>query len=209
MNNTAMEQTQKKKKGGHKRWIENRHNKFITEFLKDYNGKQAAIRAGYSKRSAESTASLILTYPKVHEEITRRERMLQHRFIATKERILKELALIGFADLSEYVSITEDGELRFIDLTKLPPQTSRALKTVKAKTDSRESSDGETIFKKSRIEVTLHDKIEALLLMGKHLGMFKERHEVTGKDSGPVNVCTLTDAELMAIIMEGRNCEGK
>jgi len=63
------------------------------------NGTQAAIEAGYSPRSATSTASLLLTYPNIQALLASLHDQLQEKVVATKERIAEELAKIGFGDV--------------------------------------------------------------------------------------------------------------
>ena len=47
--------------------------KFVTEYLKDFNGTQAAIRAGYSSTGAGVTANRLLKNPKIHDMVARVE----------------------------------------------------------------------------------------------------------------------------------------
>lgn len=46
-----------------------KQEKFVREYMKDFNGKQAAIRAGYTERSSEVTASNLLSHYKVKKYI--------------------------------------------------------------------------------------------------------------------------------------------
>lgn len=201
--------TTMKKKGGRFSRLKDEHgltpqqNLFVREYIKDYCGSRAAVRAKYSERSAKEQASTLLTKDNIQAAVTREERKLQNRFYVSKERILKELALIGYADLSEYTTVNEDGQVQINALEDLPPQISRALKTIKEKTKSTISSDGETVFREGHVEIVLHDKIAALNLMGKEIGMFKDKCEVTGKNGGPIKIQEMSDEELLAIIQGG------
>lgn len=73
---------------------------FINEYLVDFNGTQAAIRAGYSERSASSIGSEILKIPEVAEEISRR---VAERTMTANEALMR-LAEMARADLSDYIS---------------------------------------------------------------------------------------------------------
>lgn len=65
--------------------------RFVTEYLKDCNGKQAAIRAGYAPRSAEVHASRLLSLDKVKNEIKARQTELRKREESVSERIRRRL----------------------------------------------------------------------------------------------------------------------
>ena len=66
-----------------------RQSKFCTCYVELANGKQAAIKAGYSERTAEATASRLLRNNKVHDEITRiREKKLKGS-IATGQQVME------------------------------------------------------------------------------------------------------------------------
>ena len=66
-----------------------RQLKFCTYYVELANGKQAAIKAGYSERTAEATASRLLRNNKVHDEITRiREKKLKGS-IATGQQVME------------------------------------------------------------------------------------------------------------------------
>jgi hypothetical protein len=46
------------------------------------------------------------------------------------------------------------------------------------------------------VTLKLYDKRAALVDLGKHLGMFTEKHEHTGKDGGPIETADLTDNDM-------------
>ncbi len=80
-------------------------DRFVDEWLIDFNGTQAAIRAGYSERSARSIAGRLLTKDNIQREISRRQKDLQRRTEVTQERVVKELARIAFANIADYVHV--------------------------------------------------------------------------------------------------------
>lgn len=65
--------------------------KFIEEYLIDLNGKQAAIRTGYSPKTAEVQASRLLSNAKVSEEIAKRQAVTSAKSELTKEAKLDRL----------------------------------------------------------------------------------------------------------------------
>lgn len=156
---------------------------FVKEFLKDYNGKQAAIRTGYSHLSASGVACALLKRPKIKTLIDLYEKDLSTRFVSTKERILKEMSLLAYSDISDY--LTAEGSLKVQNIKQLPSQITRAIKKVKVfrKTIIR---PGNIQHIEESIDFELYDKKAALDAMGKEIGMFKERKEVTGADGIPL-----------------------
>lgn len=73
---------------------------FIDEYLVDFNGKQAAIRAGYSERSAESTSSRLLSLDKFKLAIQKGQEITKTKLNITKEDLLKDLQEIKDAQKS-------------------------------------------------------------------------------------------------------------
>lgn len=69
---------------------------FVDEYMKDFNGTRAAISAGYSARSASSTASDLLRNPKVQKAIDYRKAQRSERLELSTDKIVEEMAQIGF-----------------------------------------------------------------------------------------------------------------
>lgn len=80
----------------------------------------------------------------------------------TDEAIFKELALMGFSDIADYLTIDEGGALQAKTFEEMEKGKSRAVKKVKERTTITENKDGSHIFKNSQVEYELHDKIEPL-----------------------------------------------
>ena len=88
-----------------------RQIQFAQEYVVDFNGKQAAIRAGYSEKTSESQASRLLRNVKVRSEI---ERLLEDpvgKRNETRERILSELEVMAYTDDAIEVRKDKDGEI--------------------------------------------------------------------------------------------------
>jgi phage terminase small subunit len=150
-----------------------KRKRFAREYAVDLNGTQAAIRAGYSLHTASSTAYKLLRDPSVLAVVHKCLEKVSEKADVTAERVLKELARIGFADLAPAVRIV-NGCVRIADSDSM---------TVSQRAAISEISESE-----SGIKVKLHDKNRALELLGKYLAMFTDRHEVTGEDGGPLVV---------------------
>ena len=149
--------------------------RFVAEYLKDLNGTQAAIRAGYSKRTASSIATEYLRKPALAAEIARKRAKMAEKLEITAERIAAELALIGFANMQDYMRAGPDGD-PYLDFSKLTRAQAAALAEVTV--EDFKDGRGEDARDVRRVKFKLADKRAALVDLGKHLGMFVERHEV-------------------------------
>ena len=78
-----------------------KQERFIAEYLIDLNGKQAAIRAGYSPKSAEMQASRLLSLEKVKRAVEERSAKALKSLEITRERVLLEAARLAFSDITE------------------------------------------------------------------------------------------------------------
>lgn len=153
--------------------LTDKENRFVIEYLRDYNGLQAAIRAGYSEATAGQIAYELLHRERVRNKIDEHEKDLATRFLVSRERLMKELSITGYADMADYVDV-EDGEITVKDFKSLPPQITRAIKKI-----GWNSRTGKWTLE-------LHDGLKAKELMGKEVGMFKDRVEHTGVDGQPL-----------------------
>lgn len=144
--------------------------KFVDCYLAGFTAEQAAIEAGYSAKNAAQQSTRLLGNQSVKTEIKRQQDKRSKKLHVTADRIVEELARIAFSDLGAAVSwgpggvFLKDSEGMDIDIR-------RALAEVS------ETSGGKTTTRR----VKLHDKLRALDLLGKYLGMFRERVELTGQ----------------------------
>lgn len=179
---------------------------FVREYLVDLNATQAAIRAGYSEATAKEQASRLLTNVHVESAVAAAMKIRSDRTDITADRVLKELAKIGFADIRKAIKwqgtlVTEEDQPDGGDTLVIKNVVTNNVTLV-----SSDDIDDETAAAISEIsqntsggiKLKLHDKRAALVDIGKHLGMFTEKVEHTGKDGGPVQVVIAgTDANLL------------
>ncbi len=118
-------------------------------------------------------------------------------------RLVRELVSIAFSDIANYVTIDVDGSLTCIPTQKIKKPKRAAIKKIKEHTRITESADGEKIWKDSRIEYELHDKLSAINTLLKLRGDFPaERQEITGLNGGPIEFSRLDRANRIAAIAE-------
>jgi phage terminase small subunit len=141
---------------------------FVDEYLIDLNATQAAIRAGYSIKTAEQVGYQQLQKTSVSEAITRAMANRSRRTGITADRVLTELAKIGFANAADIINFNSakvnDDVVR---------DDTACIQSVKVKTVPTEDGDI------TEREIKLYDKKAALELIGKHLGMFKDKVDIT------------------------------
>ena len=118
-------------------------------------------------------------------------------------RLIKELAAIAFSDIADYVDVSDDGSLTAIPTASIKPAKRKAIKKIKEHTRITESADGEKIWKDSRIEYELYDKLSAITTLLKLRNDFPaEKQEITGLNGGPIEFSRLDRANRIAAIAE-------
>ena len=149
-----------------------RKRMFVKEYLIDLNATQAAIRAGYSPKTAANQGSRLLSFAEIQALIQEENAQRMERTEITADRVLQELARLGFSDPRNYVE--EDGSLRSV----------RALDDdAAAAVQSLEVVEGEGGAQLKKLK--LWDKTASLTLLGRHLKLFtdlletKQEHTVT------------------------------
>lgn len=151
-----------------------RRKKFIDEYLVDLNGTQAVIRAGYSEKGASVQGARLLANASIRAEIEKRKAELSQRTLITAERVVGRLAEIGFADMADFMQVTEDGDA-VLDMSALTPAQTAAIQEITTEVYMDGKGDQAERVKKTKIK--LHPPIPALQLLGKHLGTFAELHK--------------------------------
>ncbi len=164
------------------RKLTNKQRVFIAEYLKDFNGTQAAIRAGYSKKTANEIASENLTKPSIKEAI---DSEINARKMSPDE-VLTRLADIARGDVSSLMEITPGG-FNFNLITEdnngnriIKPQT-KLIKKIKQRVTTRlakteDGEDSETID----TEIEVYSALDALEKLGKVHALFTEKQLLTG-----------------------------
>ena len=178
-----------------------RQQRFVEEYLIDLNGTQAAIRAGYSRRGSDVTAARLLRNARIQAEIQKAMQRRSERTEITQDRVLKKLALLGFANMQDYMRAGANGD-PYLDFSKLSREQAAAL--VEVTIDDFTDGRGEDAREVRRVKFKLADKLGALHKIGQHLRMFVERREVTGEDGEPIRrELTTEDGELLREALDG------
>ena len=151
---------------------------FCLEYLVDLNGTQAAIRAGYPKKSARSMGSKLLAHPKVQDRLKILFEERRERLEVTADNTIKELARLGFSDMKHFARwgqkrvLISQGKgkrrkgiyVNFVDFINSDQVDGSQVQSVK-------------IDKHGQASLKLYDKTKSLETLARHFGL-------TGPDSG-------------------------
>ena len=159
--------------------LNERQRQFAREYLKDLNATQAAIRAGYSKKTAGQSGERLLKHVEIAPIIQKNMDKRVERTEITSDRVLKELFRLATVDIAE--AFNEDGTLKPIH--EIPEDVRRAISGVDVDTLS-----GELV----RHKIRFWSKDSALEKLGKHLKLFTEKIEHSGKDGQPIQINVVT-----------------
>lgn len=159
-----------------------KQQRFVDEYLIDLNATQAAIRAGYSKRTANEQAARLLAKVSVQEALQNARKAQVKRTHINADRVLEEYAKIAFSNIQDFAEFN-NGAVMLTDSKKIDRDKLAAVESV------AETKDG--------VRLKLHSKLFALDKLAQHLGIDKPS---TGSDSNEVD-SNLMDA-LQATVEE-------
>ncbi|MBQ5399340.1 MAG: terminase small subunit [Ruminococcus sp.] len=142
-----------------------KQKRFVEEYLIDLNATQAAIRAGYSPDTAKEIGCENLTKPNIKAAVDKVLAERSRRTGVTADRVILELARIAFCNACDVID-RETGQV----LSDASRDDLAAVQSIRVKS-------GEAF---NEYEVKLADKLKALDMLGRHLGMFKEKLELSG-----------------------------
>ena len=186
-----------------------KQQRFVSEYLIDLNATQAAIRAGYSPRTAKQMGTENLAKPVLAAAIQKAMAERGKRTEIEADDVIRELAKIGFANMMDYTRVTDEGEM-VVDLSKITREQAAAIGevTVEDFMDGR----GDDARAVRRVRFKLADKRAALVDLGRHFALFTDNMRFAGKDGGPIQheVQERADAFIAElVVLAGRSDAGK
>lgn len=150
-----------------------KQQRFVTEYLKDLNATQAAIRCGYSERTAAQQGSRLLRNDQICAAVTQGKAKQLDTADLTAVRVLEELRRLAFCDMRGF--FTEAGNLKPVN--EMTPEQGSALAGMEVIIKNAEAGDGVT----DRIhKFKVWDKSRALEMLAKHFGLLTEKVEHSG-----------------------------
>lgn len=164
---------------------------FADEYLIDLNATRA-YKVAYPRVKKDEVAAVngskLLRNTKVAAYIAERMQERQKRTEVTQDRVVQELAAIAFARATDYAEVI-GGTVHIKDTSELDDNQVRAIAGIK------EGANG--------IEIKLNDKEKALELLGRHLGMWNDKVQLSGSVSTNNPYADLTTEELRKLIRDG------
>lgn len=185
--------------------LSKKQRRFVDEYLIDLNATQAAIRAGYSPKTAGSQAFDLLKKPEIQAYMAKRQADLEKRTEITQDRVLAELAKIGFSDIRKAVKWGDGIAVKDSESGAVEIVNGIALIGSEQIDEATAASISEVSQTAQGLKIKMHDKRAALVDIGRHLGMFKDKVEVTGKDGGPIQQTTVTPEQLAEAVRNVRD----
>jgi phage terminase small subunit len=163
--------------------ITDQQKKFCQEYMKDFNGTQAAIRAGYSKKTANEQAVRLLANISLQKYLETLKVKAADKNQELTERIKNELIKIGFSDIREFL----DSDNTVKDISQLPSSLTVCVESIKK--SETEFGEGKSAGTKTSIQFKLHSKLDALEKLARYVGLY----EADNKQRGAVITVNIDD----------------
>ena len=162
-----------------------RQRAFVREYVKDENATQAARRAGYNGKAVGIQAHVLLNLAKIRHAVDVLKAQRVAAVGVSQESILHEMNLLATSCLENYV-LSDEGQVT--PAPGAPEGVMGALQSIKRKVRVHYNADGDIDGRTYDVEMKLWDKPTPLKLMGRHIGLFPDKIEVTGKDGKDLEV---------------------
>lgn len=174
--------------------------RFCDEYLIDLNATRA-YKVAYPRcrkdETANAASSRMLRNVKVQEYISKKQQEIEKRTEVTQDMVIKELAKIAFLDIRKLY--TENGQLK--NIADIDSDTAGAISSLETLEEYEGyGEDREKIGDTQKVK--LLDKTKALELLGKHLGMFKEKVTIDGNVNTNNPFSGMSTEELRKILNE-------
>lgn len=157
--------------------LTDKQERFCQEYIIDLNATQAAIRAGYSAKTAHVTGFQNLEKPNIQARLRQIQRKQSERTEVTQDDVIQELARLAFSNIGDFME-WDESSIRFTTSDKLSRAQKAAIQTIKAKQVTifnKETKNSETTLD---LEIKLHDKFRPLEKLGEHTGVFSRNDNV-------------------------------
>lgn len=153
--------------------LTDKQQRFVDEYFVDSCQTQAAIRAGYSPKTAQQIASKLMATPRIKVAVDKRRAELSRRTGISAERVLKEYARLAFAKMNDMVTWSNDGSVNMIPSGEITDDDAACIAEINEIETLIPSKNGDPITKIQRT-IKLHPKGPALDKLARHLGICKE-----------------------------------
>lgn len=154
--------------------LTDKQRRFCEEYVVDWNGTQAAIRAGYSEKGARTEAARLLTNANIKEYVDACKEKTAELAGISALRNAMELARIAYGSQADLNA--DWSELKEWD--SLSPEQKSIISEIKYTTRGIGSSEEDASIFETRVEVKTYDKLKALDQLNKMFGFNQNSAEV-------------------------------
>lgn len=166
--------------------LTDRQKRFCDEYLIDLNATQAAIRAGYSEKYANTNTTKLLQNTNIKEYLQKRQQDRMERTEITQDFVLNELMAMASVNATDYARIVEKNATAVVEGVEVTlydaegnPVKYRTVEPILTDELTEVQKKALAVIKKGRdgFEIKPYDKLKILELLGRHLGMWDKRTE--------------------------------
>jgi phage terminase small subunit len=170
--------------------LSERELQFVIEYMKDGNGTQAAIRAGYSSNGASVQAARMLQRPSIQAELAYRKEQLiapaLDRFSVSREKLVRELAKVAFGNVADFIAFDDAGQ-PYYDFSEATRDQLASLDSLQI--DEYTEGRGADRRNIKKIKISTRDKLNAIKQLTELLGMnATKKLEVSGPGGGAIPI---------------------
>ena len=175
-----------------------RHELFAQALASGKSATEAYTAAGYTDN--DGNASRLKGNERIAARVTEILEKAAERVEINAANVLAELGKMAFSNMLDYAKVNSDGSMS-ADFTSLTRDQAAAIQEIT--TETRHERDGDDTIPVTKTKFKLADKRGNLELLGKHLGLFKDRFELTGRDGGAIEVNDTEAARRIAAMLLG------
>lgn len=157
--------------------LNHKQRRFVAEYLKDSNATQAAIRAGYSKKTAYSVGGRLLKHAEVQRALNGHLEKIEEKAGFTAAEILREIGRVAMVDVTK--AFGPDG--RLLPLDKIPEEVRRCIAGIEYE-DLYEGRGADKEKVGDLVKLKFWDKNKGLEMAGRHLKLFVDRVQIENVD---------------------------
>ena len=174
---------------GMEKKLTDKQEKFCQEYIIDLNATQAAIRSGYSEKTARSQGQRLLTNVDIQERIAELQKEWKESIELRKEDVINEVRSLAFARVTDVANIVIKDVVVGHDESGNPIE--REMETVEFKEtenlpDNVKASIASIGMGRNGIVLKMHDKSANLDKLMRYLGMYDE--DESNKQPNVINV---------------------
>lgn len=156
------------------------HMKAVNFYMKGYSEKEALLRAGFSESVANTNPRQVFGRDDVEKEIKRRLDRMREDNKLSEDWIVERLMQIAGANIGDLLVMDDEGSLK-IDYSKLTPAMKAAIGGVEI--NELKEGRGPKAVPKTQVKIKMNDKLRALEMLMKILGLDRTKVEVSAEDA--------------------------